>query len=195
MSTYKYILLAVILTLAPLTNARAQMLAVLPVSGSSGGGGGSTTFVTGQSLGSTRNNFSGCLGYLFTVGGANITVTDLGRWVVSGNSGSHVLTLDNASGTVLASVSVNTSGAPAAAFLYGSITPTVLTASTQYFVGSAEANVGDLFYDDPTTVTTTGDATVNASAFTSDGACVAGAPSGNTGGLHSYGPVSFKYHL
>ncbi len=58
-------------------------------------GSGSTTFVTGVTLSSLRNNFSGWIGFRFAVGGAPITVTQLGRWVVNGNNGNHtILALD-----------------------------------------------------------------------------------------------------
>lgn len=155
------------------------------------GGAASSAVITGQSLGTLRNNFSGIVGFKFTVGAANITVTDLGRWVPSGNSGSHTIYLTDASGTVLASVSVNTSGQPVA-YLYGSITPTVLTAAAAYCIISQETSSGDQFYDDDTTLTSTADITVTTSCYTTS---VGGSISTSTGGLHSYGPSNFKYHL
>jgi hypothetical protein len=63
-----------------------------------------TAFVTGQTLGSLRNDFSNWVGFRFTVGSSNITVGELGRWVVSGNSGTHAVKL------VLASTGADVSG-------------------------------------------------------------------------------------
>ena len=47
--------------------------------------------ITAQTPGAPRNNFDGSLGFRFTVGGAAITVTALGRWVVAGNAQTHVI--------------------------------------------------------------------------------------------------------
>jgi hypothetical protein len=52
-----------------------------------------TSFVTNQTLGTLRNNFTGNVGYKFTVGTSPVTVTQFGRWVVAGNSGAHTLTV------------------------------------------------------------------------------------------------------
>ena len=55
----------------------------------------------------------------------------LGRWVVSGNSGMHTLTIyDVAAASVIATVVINTSGATPGQYLYGSITPITLVAAT-----------------------------------------------------------------
>jgi hypothetical protein len=54
--------------------------------GGAGGGGGDAAFVTGEALGTIRNDFSGHVGFNVTIGGADITVTQLDRWVVSGNN-------------------------------------------------------------------------------------------------------------
>jgi hypothetical protein len=156
----------------------------------------STPIVTGQSLGSTRNNSSLCLGFEFTAPSSNPpTVTALGRWVVSGNSGSHTLYLGKYVGTTwttVATVSVNTSGATAATYLYGSVTPVTLLTSTNYGLFSCELNTGDSFYD---AVGTT--VTINSAFGASEtGAYEANPPtSGNLtqagGAGHSYGPVNF----
>lgn len=154
----------------------------------------SIEWVTGQILGTPRNDFTGCVGSTFTVGLANITVTDLGRWVISGNSGSHTLVLQafDSPFTGLGSVSINTSGAPTGAFLYGSITPVVLTAGIRYVVLSNETNAGDQWYNDNTIITTTTDA-VNLQDANA-GSCP-GSVSNAQAAPNAYVPVSFKYHL
>ena len=87
---------------------------------------------------------------------------------------------------------VNTSGATTGAFLYGSITPVVLTAGAVYDITSSEVASTDVYYTSPLTVMTTGAAGTISQAYNS-GACP------NPVNLNSadevYGPVNFKYHL
>jgi hypothetical protein len=159
--------------------------------------GGGTPWILTQTPESPRNDVDGCVGVGFTVGGSNITVTDLGRWVISGNSQSHTISLLDNSGTVLASVAVATSAAPIGDYKYGSITPTVLTAATIYWVASAETNGGDQWYNTINTsapgYTTTSAANTAFKAFDTTGACGGAAPS--SGGTdNAFVPVNFKYH-
>jgi hypothetical protein len=125
----------------------------------------STPLITSQILGTPRNNFTGSVGFRFLAPASSLpTVTSLGRWVISGNSASHTVYLCDlgTAGTafsIVSSVSVNTSGAPAAAYLYSSVTPYVLLASHYYALLSDEVNGGDQWYDDGGTVITL-DATI-----------------------------------
>lgn len=154
---------------------------------------GNTPFITGQTLGTPRNNITGCVGFEFTVGGSSITVTDVGRWVISGNSGTHNVTIQvKSSSALVAQASVNTSGATAAQYLYASVTPAVLSASTTYWIGSDETNGGDQFYDDNTTYTSTAVATPGFSNFAFSSCPVAA--SQHNSGAFAYVPVNFKYH-
>lgn len=142
-----------------------------------------TTFITGQTLGTLRSNFTGVVGCKFTPV-IPLLITDLGRWVVAGNSHQHTITIY--SGSTLASVTVDCNGATAGAFLYGTLSsPLVVLAGTGYFLESSETNGQDQWYGSDTVVTHTSDAAVNGSASTHalDGA----------GTDHSHGPVSFKY--
>jgi len=154
---------------------------------SGGGGGGDTTFITGQTLGTLRNDFTGNVGFIGTVGASAMTITQLGRWVVSGNSHTHTLYLKTSAGVTLQSVVVNTSGAGAGAFLYGSITPTVVASGDSYMIESAETSGQDQWYDQDTTLTHTADGTID------DVVSADGFGDGNPD--HTYVPVSFKYHL
>ena len=151
--------------------------------------GSDTGFVTGQTLGTLRNDFTGWVGFQFTVGSSPLTLTGLGRWVVAGNSGTHTVVVSRASdGVWMGSVSVSTSGAAAGAFTYVAPgTPISLAANTAYNMISLETSGGDQWYNDDTTVTTTGAATINNSEWY-DSSYHAG-----WGGLHSFGPVSFTY--
>jgi hypothetical protein len=148
-----------------------------------------SAFITAQSLGTLRSNFTGTIGFKITVGASNLIVGSLGRWVVSGNSQTHQLTIfDLGTSSVIASVTVNCSGATPGQYLYGAITPTTLVAGHSYSIQSAEVSGGDQFYDDNTTVTP--DATMGSvpnAIFSNNQA------NGTTN--NSYGPLNFQLNL
>jgi hypothetical protein len=118
---------------------------------------------------SYRNDFDGCLGGYFTVGGSNITISQLGRWMVSGNSASHTVKILDSSSTLVVQATVNMSGGTPGTFVYTSIADTVLTASTKYYLVSSEANGGDQWNDQafPINLTVTADATWGGAAYQS----------------------------
>lgn len=153
--------------------------------------------ITAQTIGTARNNFDGSVGFRFTVGGASIVVTSLGRWVISGNSQTHVLRIfatPMTSPGELGNVTINTSGAGSGAYLYGTLSsPITLSASTTYAISSDETNGGDQ-WGDSASVTANAVITVNESVFRSG----LGGGSGNfgtgAGGSVSYVPPNFKYH-
>jgi RHS repeat-associated protein len=134
------------------------------------------------------------VGFRFTVGGTALTVTELGRWVVSGNSGNHVVKLFNADGTAVAggSVTVSTAGKPAGQFTYATLgSPVTLARWTTYALMTPEVNGGDWWYDYAgTTITLTGDASGAWSAWAYDN------PPPYyldlNGGGKSHGPVNLK---
>ena len=107
-----------------------------------------TPFVTGQTLGVLMNNFTGSQGYKFTVGSSPIKISALGRWIVSGNTGSHVVKLSTDLGDVAGgSVTINTSGATAGQFKYVNLAaPVTLSANTSYYIISHEVSGGDQWY-------------------------------------------------
>jgi hypothetical protein len=144
-------------------------------------------FVTGEVVGTLRNDYTGNLGIKITVGASNITVSQLGRWVKAGNNASHTLYIFDSTCTSLGSVIVNTSGASAGQFLYGTLSPNVpLSAGAVYYVQSSETSGGDQWYNDDTAITTTAAATDGGGAFSG---C-----SMHTGAPNAYIPVDFKYH-
>ncbi|MCE0523210.1 MAG: IPTL-CTERM sorting domain-containing protein [Methylacidiphilales bacterium] len=145
-----------------------------PVSMKDGSG---TAIVTGVTTGTTTNSHSGFqwdgyVGMKFTTGASGLTVSQLGRYVVSGNSKTHDLKLvDAATGTDVPNsvTTVNTSGATAGTFVYASLPVNVtLQANHSYYLLSHEGNGGssDSWYNGTnTTVTTTSAITVNASEW------------------------------
>ena len=138
-----------------------------------------------------RSNLTGWVGTKITVGTSPLVVTDLGRWVKSGNSQTHTLHMVRASDNVEvagARVTVNTSGATSGQFLYGTlVAPVTLEANGVYYVLSQETNSGDGWYDTNTAVSTVTGVAVNASVLVdSTGAITL------TTGSASCGPVSFK---
>jgi hypothetical protein len=149
-------------------------------------------YVTGQTLGSLRSYSNSCNGFIFTVGNSGITITNLGRWVLNGNSGTHTVAIQTMTGSPVVSTSVSTAGQTAGQYVWGSVTPTQLTANTQYWIGSTESYPGDLWLDDNTTVTVGPAATITGSAWAP--ACP-GTPNLNMAGPQVYGPVNFQYSI
>ena len=151
------------------------------------------SYVTGTVLGTLRNDYSGFVGVQVVVGANPITITDLGRIVASGNSGTHTVKLVQASdGTDVpgGSVSIATSGEAAGQFLYGTLsTPVTLAAGATYYVVSQETPGGDTWYNWDTEVTTAGVAEDNAVVWGT------GPSEWNTYAAvnHAFVPVDFKY--
>jgi len=103
-----------------------------------------------NTFGTLRNNWNGWIGFYFQVGATPLVVTELGRWVVSGNTGSHTVQLFSSNGTPVSggSVTVNTSGQTPGEFAYSPLSsPLTLAANTTYAVMSQEVNGGDQWYD------------------------------------------------
>ena len=142
----------------------------VPVNVNNGSAPVPTPFITGDTPGAARNNFTGFVGLAFTVGSTPITVTSLGRIYVSGNSGTHVLKLVNAStGMDVPGGSVTLSlagGGTPGQFSYAALAnPVSLLANTTYYLVSQEVAGGDTWYDlGP--VTATNVAQVNGPAYT-----------------------------
>ena len=119
-----------------------------------------TTAVT--SFGPLRNNSNETDGAVIQVGSANLTVTDLGRMMVSGNAQTHTVELVDAStNQILGSVSLSMSGGVAGQFKYASLSnPVTLLAGHRYYLVSKETSGGDQWYNEPTAVRTTSAASV-----------------------------------
>lgn len=158
---------------------------------SGGGGGGSINFLTGHAVGTARHDFTGSPGVVVTVGAAPVTVTDIGRWVIAGNNQSHTLRIYDLSDADIGNVTVNTSGAPSAAFLYGALgTAVMLAASSVYLICSDETFNGDDWSNNDATITWGSDFSTAYSGYFAFGSLNQNFDTG-----HSYGPIDFKYHL
>ena len=155
-------------------------------------GKASTPFVTSYVQGSLYNDFNGWLGFGFTVGASPITVTQLGRLWLSGNSQTHALKLVDASSRADVPnglVTVSMAGGSAGQFVYGALPGAItLLANTRYYLVSQESPGGDQWAYDDTSVTTI-------PAATCDGPALSNAYGGWTLRLvpnTTFVPVNFK---
>jgi hypothetical protein len=152
-----------------------------------------TALVTSVTPTRARQDFSGWVGMQLTVGGTDLGVSALGRWVLAGNAGTHTVKLvDAASGADVpgGSVDVATAGAAPGSFDYANLAhPVTLTANHSYFLVSQETAGGDTWYDADSTVATT--------TAARDTGYVWAYPSGgwNPGGVanQALGPLSLLY--
>jgi hypothetical protein len=155
--------------------------------------GGEVAFISDFDSGTLRNDYGDFVGMHFQVSSTPIAVSKLGRMMVSGNSGSHLLKLvDAATGNDLigGSVTINMGGGTPGQFKYASLaTPIILTPGSQYYLVSQESLSGDYWYDIDTTLTTTSAGAV------SEGVYGTGPGSWYSYGTaaHSYVPVNFTY--
>lgn len=152
-------------------------------------------FVTGQVLSTSplRNNLNAWLGMKITVGAQPITLRELGRWVLAGNTGTHVVKVVNVATSIDvpgASVSIPTAGA-AVGFAYVALpAPVTLQANTAYYIISQEASGGDQWYEGNTVLSFDSNvAAVNQAAFSGNGVTF----TTSYGAGNGYIPLSFKY--
>src|SRR6476659_3732969 len=113
-----------------------------------------TGFVTSQTLGTLHNDFTGYAGMQVVVGANPITVTALGRMMVSGNTGTHTVKLVKASDgsdVTGGSVMISMIGGTAGQYRYATLaSPVTLSTGATYFVMSQEVSGGDTWYYDDT---------------------------------------------
>ncbi|BBH18852.1 hypothetical protein Back11_01970 [Paenibacillus baekrokdamisoli] len=151
-----------------------------------------SSMLTGKTLGSVLNGFTGEVGFNFTTASAARTVTSLGRFFVNGNSGSHTLSLYKESDkSIVASCTVNmaTGTADGLGFKYCTLsTPVPLLANTVYDLVASETSGGDQYYHDDTTVTL-GTGTPNFAIFKWNGSWYYDSTTS-----HSFGPVNLLYY-
>lgn len=150
-------------------------------------------FVTSQTItgASNRSQTIQTGGMFYNATGINVTITQLGRWVLSGNNQTHTITVYNGSAVSQGSVTINCSGATPNQFLYGTLASPITIGPGYWFVLSSETAGGD---------TWTGGTTGQPATYTDIGnmqTAYMDTPSGTlvvTGiaGV-SNGPVSFKY--
>jgi len=152
-------------------------------------------FTGGPTGGPSPSNY---FGMRFTVGGSNLTITDLGRWCFAGDSSTHRLVIVRDSDlAIVADTNLAMAGGTAGQFKYATLTPAVtLNANTTYYLLSYESNTsldtwGDRYNDDFTcpAYTTTAAASVSGSAYTT---ALTNRPA-TWNDLTSFGPLNFKY--
>lgn len=113
-------------------------------------GATSTPFLTSFTPANPRAGHQGFIGMRITVGGSNITVTDLGRIFLNGNTGTHTVKIvREADGANVGSpVSISMPGGTHNQFKYVPLpSPVTLTAGQVYYIVSDEVSTGDQFYD------------------------------------------------
>jgi lysophospholipase L1-like esterase len=135
------------------------------------------------------NGYVGWAGMKFTTGPSQVSVQQLGRMALQGNTATHTLKLvDAATGSDVpnASVTVRMAGATTGEFRYGTLSRTVtLPANTAYYLVSSEVmNTDDTYYAD---LTTTSVAVVNSAVYYAGGSWVLDT------GASTYGPLDFRY--
>jgi Bacterial Ig domain len=154
--------------------------------------GTSIPFVTSYVQGTLRNNFNGWLGMKFTVGPNPMRVSALGRIFISGNGGTHIVKLVDASNKADVpggGVAIAMAGGTAGQFTYVSLASAItLPANSAYYLVSQETSGGDKWGTLNTTVTTTRAATCNGAMFSNLGHWTL-PPAANS----SFGPVNLKY--
>lgn len=151
------------------------------------------SLVTAQAVGAARNDFTGYVGMHLVVGSQPLTVTALGRFKLSGNTGKHQVKLVRASDgadVTGAAVTVDLASGNANEFQYARLSsPIILSPGTAYYLMSQETQGGDYWYEYDTQVTLTGVAVHPSAAW--------GYRQGQWyqwgGPGQSYVPVSFKY--
>ncbi len=164
---------------------------------------GDFAFIDGQTAADERNDFAG-EGMRFAVqAAAPITITSLGRFKLTGNSGTHTLSLyyDSGSGTMgtfIASCVVNLSTGSAGTWIYTALaSPVTLAANASLWLVSSETIGGDTYYavgnivNTPINIPPTTDAYVIGSVFDTG----AGVWANFQTGAYCWGALNFKYHL
>lgn len=146
-------------------------------------------------LSGPRNNSDNWLGAGFTVGGADIVVTALGRWIIATTAQSHAVRLVRVSDSaILAEATVAPSGLTMD-YAYTALgSPVTLAAGQSYYVASKEFNGGDEWNDYALFILTTvtpADATETGGAYSADGV------TWNLNAVPSlaFGPPNLLYHL
>ncbi len=135
------------------------------------------------------------MGVTITTGANAVQVTQLGRYFLFGNTGSHTVKIVNASTGVDVSggsVTVNLTDGQSGAFIYETLaSPVTLNPNTSYYIVSQETQGGDLWYNYTFSVNTTNAVTDTAGVSSSDGTTYT--QQGGTNNM--YGAMSFIYLL
>ncbi len=150
-------------------------------------------FVTAVNLGQVRNDYSGWLGMRFTVGSAPLTLTALGRFNVSGGTGTHTVKLVRASdGTDVPNglATVVLGSGTTGQFVYGNLPSAIdLAANTSYYLVSQENSGGDSWGYWDSSVTTSSVGACDGAVYSLNGSSYSFVSGVNA----PLGPVDFQY--
>jgi len=122
--------------------------------------------------------------------GLPVTITQLGRWVRSGNNQKHTIRIYDSAGAVLGTVTVDLAGAPANQFIYGVLpAPVVVPAKTSVYILSTEMAGAETLHGPGGMVNRAEDiGTIEMASKAASGAFSAPGVFTNV-----YGPVTFKF--
>lgn len=134
-----------------------------------------TPYIISQSPSSLHPGHTGDVGMQITVGSGNITVSELGRFFITGNSGNHTLKIVSSGGGTVTSTTINMSGGTNLQFKYVAISPVTLNAGQVYYIVSSETSGGDRFHD-TSAPSTTNVATCNGGIYHDGTNYVSGGP-------------------
>ena len=153
-------------------------------------------WITSFAPGGSRGDALAWAGHKFTIGGASITVTHLGRWVLAGTTGfSHTVKLVNATTGIDVSggsVTIDTTAAPTAAFKYVALAaPISLTSGQAYYLVNNEPDAGETWLNYNSVMSVTSVASPNGAVYnasSSGGTWVLGGSAGD-----NYVGLDFTY--
>jgi RHS repeat-associated protein len=156
-------------------------------------GGSTSSLISNGALTATlRNDFTGFVGASITVGSSPVVVSELGRWKISGNSGSHLIKLVRASDSADVpggAVTVNLTSGTVGTFVYGALpAPITLESFTTYYLICQEYLSGDTWYNENQPVVAATGLTINSAVWRNGSGVYFSAGSAGT----SYGTLSLK---
>lgn len=140
---------------------------------------------------SLRTDYNGTVGGEILIGSSDLVVTHLGRWVVSGSTQIHRISIwDKDTQQRLLYTDLDINGSPSG-YQYASITPILtLNAGSRYMVSSLEYIGGDSWYQQHTPAIISNDITlVRSCYFGGDNF-----PSAGAGNSRIFVPPNFKYY-
>ena len=127
-----------------MTNPMMQSVAAIARRKANAGAASNQVVTSTPPTSATRNDFSGWVGYSFTIASSK-TITSLSRWSHPSSVLTHDVKIWDNSGTEVATATLTVSGLGSAQWVDQAITPVVLTAGT-YVVASQEFDAGDLWH-------------------------------------------------
>jgi RHS repeat-associated protein len=138
-----------------------------------------------------RNNFTGWVGAVIRIGSAPVIVSELGRWKLSGSSGTHIVKIvqENQADLPGATTSVNLAGGSVGTFVYSALPASVVLEPNKiYYLVSSETEGMDSWYDWNQAVTSSGGLSVVSTVWSYPGGPFSLYGHGSTG----FGPVGLK---